>query len=98
MLGEMFGSVIEHAPHGRVGPAQDALNAVDGAEPVRAVDEVAAAGADEDVLAMVGDADHFMRHQLAYGNDGVPFLSEEKSIHFHANREVKLAFGEFVNQ
>ena len=67
----MIGGVVEHGADGIFGAAHDALHAVDGAEIVAAVDALAAAGADQDVLVVVGHADHFMRHDLADGENEI---------------------------
>ena len=73
---EMIGGVVEHVAHGIVGAAHDALHAVDGAQIVAAVDAFAAAGADENVLVVVGHADDFMRHDLADGENEIEAACE----------------------
>ena len=78
MLGEVVGGVVEHLADRRIGPAHDALHAVAGAEEVALVDAFRAAGADEDVLIVVGHADDFVRHDLPERQDQiVPALGDQ---------------------
>ena len=56
---------------GLIGAAHDALHAVDGAQVVAAVDAFAAAGADQNVLGVVGHADDFVGHDLADGENEI---------------------------
>ena len=94
----MLGGVVQDFAHGSVDPAHDALDAVDRAEPVRLVDEVPAAGADEDVLAVVGDADDLVRHELADRHDGLPRLLHEEPVHLDAGGEIELALRNAADQ
>src|SRR5207249_4880529 len=98
VAGEPLGRVAEDGADGRVGPAHDALDPVDRAEPVRAIDEVAAAGADKDVLAVIGDADHLVRHELTDREDRVPAFLNEEAIDLDAHREIELPLGDLADQ
>ena len=64
---KLVGSVVQDLAHRIAGASHDALHAVDRAEIVAAVDALASAGSDQDVLVVVGHADHFMRHDLSDG-------------------------------
>ena len=57
--------VVQDLAERRVAAAHHPLHAVDGADEVALVDPLRAAGADEQVLVVVGHADHFVRHDLA---------------------------------
>ena len=88
---EAIGCIVEHRAHRIFGAAHDALHAVDGAQVVAAVDAFAAAGADENVLVVVGHADHFMRHHLADGEDQVEAAFEKHAVHLRRPWKVELA-------
>ena len=62
-----FGGVVEDGADRIFSASHDALHAVDGSEVMAAIDAVRASRADQDVLGVVGHADHFMRHDLADG-------------------------------
>src|SRR5690606_26644432 len=70
--GEVGAHVIEHGSNGGFGAPHDALHVANGAQEVGLVDGVAAAGADKNVLVVVGDADHFVGDKLADGEDAIP--------------------------
>ena len=71
MAAEVVLGVVEDAAQGRVGPAHHPFHAVGGADEVALVDARRPAGADEQVLVVVGHADHFVRHDLADREDQV---------------------------
>src|SRR5215472_11007907 len=77
MAEEALSGVVEHGADGVLRGAHDALHAVDRAEVVAAVDAFAAAGADEDVLVVVGHADDFVRDDLADGEYEIPLTVDD---------------------
>ena len=95
---EMIGGVVEDVAHGIFGAAHDALHAVDRAEVVAAVDALAAACADQDVLGVVGHADHFVGHDLADGEDEIESAARDEPIDLRGPRIVELAFGLFADE
>ena len=90
---EAVGGVVEHGAHRILGAAHDALHAVDRAEVVAAIDAFAAARADQNVLGVVGHADHFMRHDLADGENQIEAAARDEAIDLRGPRVVQLAFG-----
>src|SRR5262249_17435303 len=71
VLGEMVRSVIQNAAHGGIGAAHNPFHAVNGAQVVALINSFRAAGADEDILVVVGHADDFVRHYLAKREDEI---------------------------
>ncbi len=88
----MIGSIIHHVAHWIVGAAHDALHAVDSAKVVAAIDALAAAGANEDVLVVVGHADHFVRHNLADGEHQIEAAVRDQPVYLRRPGVVELAF------
>ena len=61
---EVVAGIVENAAYRIVRAAHDALHTVDRTEIVTAVDAVASASPDQDVLVVVRHADHFVWHNL----------------------------------
>ena len=98
VFGEVVAGVVQHAANGRVGAAHHALHAVDGAEEVAAMDADGAAGADEDVLVVVGHADDFVRDDLADGEDEVVAAVAEELVDLGGPGVVELALADLVHE
>ncbi len=90
MLREVVGRVVENGAHRVVGAAHDALHAIDRAQKMRAVDAHDAAGADENILVVVGHADHLVRHHLADGEDEVVAAVAHELVHLRGPLVVEL--------
>ncbi len=84
-------AVVEDGPHGGLGAAHDALHPVGRAQEVRAVDGLPAADADQDVLDLVGHADHFVRHHLAEREDGRVAALDKPAVDLDGNLVVRHA-------
>ena len=92
MAQEVVGGVVEHVAHGIHGAAHDALHAVDRAQVMAAVDALAASRAHQDVLVVVGHADHFVGHDLADGEDQVEAALRDEPVDLRRPRIIQLAF------
>ena len=89
--------VVEEAAHGRLDAAHHALHAVGRAQEVRLVDDVRAAGADDDVLGVIGHAHHFVRHDLADRKDEI-IPGEQELVHLDAHAVIHQPAGPLLNQ
>jgi len=63
-----------------------------------AVDRLAAAGAHEDVLVVIGHANDFMGHDLTDGEDEIEATIRNQSVHLRRPSIVELAFRLFQNE
>ena len=93
LAAEMLLGVVEDAPQGRVGPAHHPFHAVGGADEVALVDARRPAGADEQVLVVVGHADHFVRHDLADREDQIVPAFPHQPVQLHGPRLAPDALG-----
>ena len=98
MLEEAVGRVIEHGADGILRLAHDALHAVDGAEVMAAVDAFATAGADQNVLVVVGHSDNFMGHHLADGQDKIPLAVDDVPADLRGPGVMELALGLLLDE
>jgi hypothetical protein len=92
MLEEVIGGVVEHVAHGIDGAAHDPLHPVDSAQIVAAIDAVAASRAHQNVLVVVGHADHFMGHDLADGENQIEAAPRDELVDLRRPRITQLAF------
>ena len=97
-LQKVIGGVVEHVAHGIVGAAHDALHAVDRAQIVAAIDALAAARADQNVLVVVGHADHFMGHDLADGKNQIEAALRDQPVDLRRPGIIQLAFRLLANE
>src|ERR1035437_8067059 len=98
MFQEMIGGVIEHVAHRIGGAAHDPLHPVDGAQVVAAIDAVTASRAYQNVLVVVGHADHFMRHNLANGENQVEAAPRDQLVDLRRPRITQLTFRLFADE
>ena len=68
-----------------------------GGHHVGGADQVLAAQADEVVLVVVGEAEHFVRHDVADVDDQVPRLFHQHAIEHNRDRPIGRAAGGFVD-
>ncbi len=98
VLGEVFACVVQDATDRRVGAPHHALHAVDRAQEVTAVDADRAAGADEDVLVVVGHTDDFVGNDLAYREDEVVTAVAQELIYLCWPGVVEFALADLVHE
>jgi len=65
---------------------------------VTAVDSLAAASAHQNIFGVIGHANHFMRHNLAYRKNQVESALDNEPIHLRRPGKVELALGLLVNE
>ncbi len=71
---------VEQLSDGRVDPAQRLLDPVDGTQEVTALNRLAAAEPDRDVLRIAAEPRHFVRHDLSDGDDEIVRAVDERSV------------------
>jgi hypothetical protein len=95
---EAVGGVVDGRANGVLGPAHDTFHAVDGSEVVAAVDAIGTARTYEDVLRIVGHADHFMQHDLADGEHEIMTAARDEAIGLRGPWLMQLALGNLFNE
>lgn len=66
------------------------------AQVMTAIDPLPAAGADKDILVVIGHPDHLMGHHLADGEDEIRTVFNQQFIHLGRPGIVDPAFGDIV--
>ena len=95
---KMIGGVVENLTHGIFSAAHDALHPIHCAQIMAAVDSIAASGADENVLVVIGHANHFMGHDLADREDEIKATTRNEPVHLRRPCIVQLAFRLLINK
>ena len=95
---EFVAGAVEHVAHRIHGAAHNPLHAVHRAQVVAAIDALAPARADEDVLRVVGHADHFVRHHLADRQNQIEAAPRDELVHLRRPGVVQLALGLLLNE
>src|ERR1035438_3595843 len=98
MFREMFGSVVENAPHRRVRASHHPFHAVGGADEMAFVDAFLAAGAHEDVLVVIGHTDDFVWDDLADGQDQIVFAGPDKIGQLRRPGKIHRAAGHLLHE
>ena len=82
---EMLERIVEETPDGRMVAAHRLLHAAHRPDHVGLVDHVRAAASHEEVLRVVGHADHLVRDDLSGRNDKIVRLIHDTAVHLHAH-------------
>jgi hypothetical protein len=95
---EMFRCVVEHVAHGIFRAPHDPLHPVHRPQVVAAVDALAASRAHQDVLVVIGHADHFMGHNLADGKNKIEAAPRDEPVDLGRPCVVQLALRLFADE
>ncbi len=98
VLDEMARGIVQDSTPRIVGPPHDAFHAVDGPEEMAAVDTVRPAGADKNVLVVVGHSNHFMGNNLPDRKDQIEIPFDQHAVDLNRPGVVQLAFGLLVDK
>ena len=101
----MLQAVIEDFAYRGVILPHEPLNAKYGADHMRFADDITAANANKNIFALVGHADHFMRHYLPGGQDQIVTFIHYNPVDIALHRLlpkalrnlIKIVFGHFTN-
>ena len=78
---KLIGGAIQDSAHRIIGSAHDPLHAHHRAQVVAAMNAERTGRADQDVLVVIGHADHFVRHHLADGKHQVEASLGDHAVH-----------------
>ena len=90
--------VVEELADRRVVAAHRLLHSADGADHVRLVDHVGPAAPDEEVLRVVGHADHLVGDDLPGRDDEVVLLVHYEPVHLDGHRVLPEPLGDLLHR
>ena len=98
MSQETISGVIENVAHRILSTAHDALHAINRTQVMTAVYRVAASRAHKNVFVVICHADHFVRYDLADGENEIEAALRDEPVHLCRPRIVQLALRLFADE
>src|SRR5438128_6080410 len=98
MKEKMRSGVIQHASNGSIRASHNALHAVNRAQIVAAVDAVGAAGSDQNILVVIGHADHFMWDDLANRENEIELSASDEPVYLGRPVIIEAPFRLFADE